>query len=466
MAFHRNKILLISSLATAALALLAISPNAVKADEINSNQVTTNKVDANATANSKNSSDVVNQSNVSKDGKENKANSNSKNSANPVSDNDKTAKQFTSTKATRSDTVENGTWRSIRISYDTVTHTLNLGGGHIKNKPIPLPGFSNALSFDYIDWDDSSYVFNNRTVETVNFTGKLSVEGSASFLFNNFVKLKSVNGIENLDLKDVTDMSGMFYNCPSLEKLDLSKLFVPGETYKVTDMSNMFNYCINLKELNLSNFKTDTVTNMASMFNACESLTDIDLSGFNTANVTDMSNMFYNCFAAKELNLANFNTANVTNMLGMFSNCYNLTSIKGLEKFNTAKVNKMEGMFFHCEALPTLNLSNFDTSNVNSIYQMFDGCKSLQNLDISSFDMTKATNKTYMLRGLSNLQTLVLGKKCVMANTGLDTPGTWMNMGDRSQKARFKKGKFNWTSQELMSNYNGNINYDAYTIVK
>lgn len=34
MAFHRNKILLISSLATAALALLAISPNAVKADEI------------------------------------------------------------------------------------------------------------------------------------------------------------------------------------------------------------------------------------------------------------------------------------------------------------------------------------------------------------------------------------------------------------------------------------------------
>ncbi|MEB3362994.1 hypothetical protein SDC49_02635 [Lactobacillus sp. R2/2] len=82
---------------------------------------------------------------------------------------------------------------------------------------------------------------------------------------------------------------------------------------------------------------------------------------------------------------------------------------------------------------------------------MFKSCKNLNTLDISSFDMSNAMLKMNMFTGLSNLQTLVLGQKCVMANTGLDTPGKWAS----------DSGNI-WTSAELMNNYDGSIDYGTY----
>ena len=40
-------------------------------------------------------------------------------------------------------------------------------------------------------------------------------------------------------------------------------------TNNVTDMSGMFYECSSLKEINLSNFNTDNITNMKSMFYGC-----------------------------------------------------------------------------------------------------------------------------------------------------------------------------------------------------
>ena len=45
----------------------------------------------------------------------------------------------------------------------------------------------------------------------------------------------------------------------------------------------------------INNLNTSNVTNMSDMFLDCESLTSIDVSKFNTSNVTDMNGMFYNC---------------------------------------------------------------------------------------------------------------------------------------------------------------------------
>ncbi|MBQ2056028.1 MAG: BspA family leucine-rich repeat surface protein, partial [Bacteroidaceae bacterium] len=85
---------------------------------------------------------------------------------------------------------------------------------------------------------------------------------SCAYWFSGFKNLKKIEGIENLNTSNVTDMYRMFDNCTSLTNLDVS------------------------------NFNTSNVTNMKAMFAFCTSLTSLDLSKFNTSNITDMSWMF------------------------------------------------------------------------------------------------------------------------------------------------------------------------------
>lgn len=131
-------------------------------------------------------------------------------------------------------------------------------------------------------------------------------------------KLKQVEGIKNLNTKEVTDMVDMFCDCRDLSSLDVSGF----NTGKVTDMSGMFYDCISLKLL--------------------------DVTNFNTANVKSMSNMFYRCYNLDLLNVTNFNTANVTNMQGMFYSCPALTTIYASDKFVTTNVETGSNMFFNC----------------------------------------------------------------------------------------------------------------------
>ena len=57
--------------------------------------------------------------------------------------------------------------------------------------------------------------------------------------FYSFSNLTTIEGIENLNTEEVTDMSEMFYNCSSLTSLDVSKF----NTDKVKNMSYMFSVC-------------------------------------------------------------------------------------------------------------------------------------------------------------------------------------------------------------------------------
>ena len=50
------------------------------------------------------------------------------------------------------------------------------------------------------------------------------------------------------------------------------------------------------------------------MFYNCKSLESLNISNFDAQNVTDMSGMFYNCYSLASLDLSNFNTQKVTNM--------------------------------------------------------------------------------------------------------------------------------------------------------
>ena len=110
----------------------------------------------------------------------------------------------------------------------------------------------------------------------------------------------------------------------------------------------------NLNEIEgIENLNTDNVTDMRSMFEACSSLTSIDFSHFNTENVTSFDHMFWNCTSLTNLDLSSFNTQKVTSTYWMFALCNRLTSVN-LNGFNTSSMETMEGMFYDCASLAAI----------------------------------------------------------------------------------------------------------------
>lgn len=248
-------------------------------------------------------------------------------------------------------------------------------------------------------------------------------------LFYNCNALKEIDGIENLNTEQVTDMNHMFENCSSLTKLNLSNLntrkvtnmgsmfsgcksltslnLANFNTEQVRDMSFMFSECSSLTELNLSNFTTGQVTNMRGIFYECSSLSEINISNFNTSQVTDMGLMFYNCSSLKKLELYSFNTRKAENMSAMFGRCSSLKELN-LSNFNTERVKDMKDMFWACSSLTELNVSNFNTERVEDMRRMFQDCSCLKELNLSNFDTRRVENMMEMFSGCSSLTSLNL----------------------------------------------------------
>ena len=223
---------------------------------------------------------------------------------------------------------------------------------------------------------------------------------SCNMWFYNCNNLTKIEGIENLNTVNVTDMNCMFWGCSGLTSLDLSKF----DTQKVTDMSFMFAYCSSLTSLDISKFDTQNVTNMGYMFSGCSKLTLLNLSKFNTQNVTSMVYMFSGCAGLKSLDLSKFDTQNVTDMIGIFDGCSGLTSLD-LSKFDTQKVTNMRYMFNGCSALTSLDLSKFNTQKVTDMTNMFYGCSDLTTIYVSDKFVTTNVSFGYsMFEGCTSLK--------------------------------------------------------------
>ena len=165
--------------------------------------------------------------------------------------------------------------------------------------------------------------------------------------FDFCTSLTEIEGIENLNTEEVTNMGSMFSGCYDLTQLDVSNF----NTQKVEDMSDMFVSCMALKSLNVSNFDTQKVKDMNDMFYNCNSLTSLDVSNFDTQNVENMSYMFSSCEGLNSLDLSNFDTQKVTNMNGMFWDSSALKTIYVSDKFVTTKVSSGADMFKGCTLL-------------------------------------------------------------------------------------------------------------------
>ena len=172
--------------------------------------------------------------------------------------------------------------------------------------------------------------------------------------------------------------------------------------------SSWFKDMNNLKSIsNISRLNTSEVTSMFMMFYDCNSLQHIELRWFDTSKVTDMSYMFYDCYALTSLDVSKFNTENVTDMYCMFSDCSSLTSLN-VSKFNTQNVTNMSYMFHGCSSLTSLDVSNLNTESVTDMSYMFHGCSSLTSLNLSKFTFNSGANTDSFLNNCSSLTKLLI----------------------------------------------------------
>ena len=304
---------------------------------------------------------------------------------------------------------------------------------------------------------------NEDKIKKVEIKPGVSLPKDATAVFANLPNVTEIEGLENLDTSETTNMTHLFDDCYDLISLDLSKfnnsqvtdmsyLFKDCKklsslnlnnfsTSQVTNMSSMFTGCGGLTSLNLSNFDTHNVTNMNSMFSGSYVLTTLDLSNFNTSRVTDMGAMFSGCNGLKSLNVSKFDTSQVTKMNSMFSNCYILSSIN-VSNFNTGKVTDMSYMFFRCSALTSLNVNNFNTSKVTDMRSMFGVCYGLTSLNLTNFDTSKVTGMSEMFKSCSQLQILDISSFDTRKAADYINGGWMLNLFDYDTKLwQLKIGK-------------------------
>ena len=205
-------------------------------------------------------------------------------------------------------------------------------------------------------------------------------EGGMSSMFSGCSSLTSLD-LSSFDTSNVGYMSRMFDGCLRLETLNLSSF----NARSVVDMGSMFKGCQSLKTISFpAALNTPKVTNFSGMFSDCRSLEGLDVSGFDTSAAKSLSSMFSGCKKLASLDVSNFDTSAATSMSSMFYGCTKLASLD-VSNFDTSRATSLSSMFGECESLRFLDLSSFDTSAADYRYGLsgfLDGCKSLRTVTL------------------------------------------------------------------------------------
>ena len=236
--------------------------------------------------------------------------------------------------------------------FDQTTGTLTFGRG--TNKP--------AGAYDLNEGEGQpAWINQSDNIKKVVFDTSFAMARPTScyWWFAGCKNLTGIEGVENLNTRNVTSMRNMFDACSNLESLDLSNF----DTQNVIYMNYMFYGCSKLTSLNLSKFNNQKVTGMISMFEGCSGLKSLNLSKFNTQSVTDMSNMFKGCSGLTSLDLSNFDTKKVERMSDMFSGCSSLTTIYASDKFVITEHSYGIAMFSGCTLLKGVIAYGEDKTN-------------------------------------------------------------------------------------------------------
>ena len=133
--------------------------------------------------------------------------------------------------------------------------------------------------------DKGLYNIEGDSVKKVIIKADISFEGTYSYPYLVIIPSSVVDAsFKGSNTSNVTDMSGMFWDCRGLTSLDVSGW----DTSKVTNMNQMFHGCNKLETLDLSGWDTSKVTTMNGMFNSCSKLKKIIMKGCSKATIENI----------------------------------------------------------------------------------------------------------------------------------------------------------------------------------
>lgn len=148
-------------------------------------------------------------------------------------------------------------WNGLKVSYDTVNGILTIPGS---SEVIQNPDTIARITFSPSPDNDAEKI-DSEMIKKIKITGPLKFTGSLTGFFENMVSLTEIEGLNNFDTSEVTEMSYMFSSCEKLRSIDVSSF----DTHNVRDMDYMFARCLCLEELDLSKFKLTSLRNADQM---------------------------------------------------------------------------------------------------------------------------------------------------------------------------------------------------------
>ena len=196
----------------------------------------------------------------------------------------------------------------------------------------------------------------------------------------------SVNGCENLNTSNVTDMNNMFYGAkkanPNTSNWDTSKVSNMKALFQFTDKANP----------NVTSWDTSKVTNARDMFRYATAAMPA-VSNWDTSEVTDMGGMFDNATSANP-DVSKWNVSKVTNMGGMFEGA--TSANPNVSEWNVSNAIFMIEMFRGATSASP-DVSKWNVSNVIYMRQMFEGATSA-NPDVSKWNVSNVKDIERMFK--------------------------------------------------------------------
>ena len=142
-------------------------------------------------------------------------------------------------------------------------------------------------------------------IKAIGFSETIQAPVDSEGLFSELHNIEHIE-TEKLDVSNVVNMEGMFFN-------------------------NSLKNQSKIKELNVSNWNVSNVVNMNRTFMGLNNLKSLDVDNWNTSKVKDMYAVFQGLHELNELKMSNFDTSSITseyNSSNMFVGLRKLLKIK------------------------------------------------------------------------------------------------------------------------------------------
>lgn len=300
--------------------------------------------------------------------------------------------QTSETATTKAAEMVNGT---VKMTLDT-NGTLHLSGG----------SFGASLGSATGSWIVKTLTANGyqpTQVSKIVIDGKITATTMTnySYLFANLPNVTAIDGLANLNLTGVTDISWLFLNCSQLGALDLNSWDVSS----VIRMEGTFQNCAKLVTLNVANWNTDSLQYLIDTFNGDSSLTSLPVGKWNTSKVATMMRTFTDCSSLTSLDIANWDTRVVTNMSAIFRGMSKVKSLP-IDKWQTGRVVNMQLVFSGDTSLESINVANWDTSRATALDGTFAKLPNIKSLPLDNWNTSNVQTIRSTFYGDTNLTQL------------------------------------------------------------